>query len=63
MDGYDYHLISYYTEEDIHSRRFKRISSRSDIMELDMPPHLFCFSDFRVPPRVEMGRDRRLNIV
>jgi Gti1/Pac2 family transcription factor len=57
MHGSDHHLVSYYTEEDINSGRFSPLSSRDDIMSLDLPLHIFTFSDFRIPPRLETGRD------
>ncbi|KAF8813495.1 hypothetical protein BYT27DRAFT_7131611 [Phlegmacium glaucopus] len=51
------HLISYYTSEDIRSGNLKRPSTRSDIMSLYMPPHIFRLTTFRVPPKVEIGPD------
>jgi hypothetical protein len=73
IEGSDLHLISYYTSEDIRSGRLKvryflgflriadlapqRPSSRSDIMSLYMPPHIFRLTNFRVPPKVEIGPD------
>ena len=35
----------------------KRPTSRSDIMSLPMPPHLFRLTNFRVPPKIEIGPD------
>lgn len=63
MHGSDYHLVSYYTEEDMNSRRFRPLSSRDDIMSLDLPLHIFTFSDFRIPPRLEIDRDGLSTIV
>lgn len=57
INGFDHHLISYYTQEDVHMQHFKPMSTRSDIMDLDLPPHIFRFSDFRLPPRVVKGLD------
>jgi len=44
-------------------RRLGRMSTRSDIMGLDLPPHIFRFSDFRVPPRVHKGPNGQSSIV
>jgi hypothetical protein len=63
IDGSDLHLISYYTQEDIQSRRLRRISSRPDITTLELQPHLFRFSNFRNPPKVVIGRDGSQSIV
>ncbi|KAG6831503.1 hypothetical protein H0H92_009771 [Tricholoma furcatifolium] len=57
IEGSDLHLISYYTSEDIRSGRLKRPTSRADIMALPMPPHIFRLTNFRVPPKVEIGPD------
>ncbi|KAH9481870.1 Global transcription regulator FGP1 [Psilocybe cubensis] len=63
IDGSDLHLISYYTSEDIRSGKLKRPSARSDIMGLYMPPQLFRLTNFRVPPKVEMGPDHKMRLV
>lgn len=63
IEGSDLHLISYYTSEDIRSGRLKRPSSRSDIMGLYMPPHIFRLTNFRVPPKVEIGPDGKPRLV
>ncbi|EAU85258.2 hypothetical protein CC1G_10044 [Coprinopsis cinerea okayama7 len=63
IDGSDLHLISYYTPEDIRSGKLKRPSSRPDIMSLYMPPHLFRLTNFRVPPKVEIGPDGKPRLV
>ncbi|KAK7037768.1 hypothetical protein VNI00_010729 [Paramarasmius palmivorus] len=63
IEGSDLHLISYYTSEDIRSGRLKRPSSRPDIMSLYMPPHIFRLTNFRVPPKVEMGPDGKPRLV
>ncbi|KAF5341372.1 hypothetical protein D9758_012281 [Tetrapyrgos nigripes] len=63
IDGSDLHLISYYTSEDIRSGRLKKPSSRQDIMNLYMPPHIFRLTNFRVPPKVEMGPDGKPRLV
>ncbi|KAK0444047.1 Gti1/Pac2 family-domain-containing protein [Armillaria borealis] len=63
IDGSDLHLISYYTAEDIRSGKLKKPSSRPDIMSLYMPPHLFRLTNFRVPPKVELGPDGKARLV
>ncbi|KAG7444725.1 uncharacterized protein BT62DRAFT_829070, partial [Guyanagaster necrorhizus] len=63
IDGSDLHLISYYTSEDIRSGKLKRPSTRSDIMSLYMPPHLFRLTNFRVPPKIEIGPDGKPRLV
>ncbi|KAG5724314.1 hypothetical protein E4T56_gene16065 [Termitomyces sp. T112] len=63
IEGSDLHLISYYTSEDIRSGRLKRPTSRPDIMALPMPPHIFRLTNFRVPPKVEIGPDGKPRLV
>ncbi|RXW25512.1 hypothetical protein EST38_g361 [Candolleomyces aberdarensis] len=63
IEGSDLHLISYYTSEDIRSGKLKRPSSRMDIMSLYMPPHIFRLTNFRVPPKVEIGPDSKPRLV
>ncbi|KAG6850110.1 hypothetical protein H0H93_001031 [Arthromyces matolae] len=63
IEGSDLHLISYYTSEDIRSGRLKRPTSRPDIMALPMPPHIFRLTNFRVPPKVEIGPDGKHRLV
>ncbi|TFK33450.1 Gti1/Pac2 family-domain-containing protein [Crucibulum laeve] len=63
VEGSDLHLISYYTSEDIRSGKLKRPSSRPDIMSLHMPPHIFRLTNFRVPPKVEIGSDGKPRLV
>ncbi|KAJ4480236.1 Gti1/Pac2 family-domain-containing protein [Lentinula aciculospora] len=63
IEGSDLHLISYYTSEDIRNGRLKRPSSRPDIMGLYMPPHIFRLTNFRVPPKVEIGPDGKARLV
>ncbi|KJA25041.1 hypothetical protein HYPSUDRAFT_64995 [Hypholoma sublateritium FD-334 SS-4] len=63
IEGSDLHLISYYTSEDIRSGKLKRPSTRSDIMGLYMPPHIFRLTNFRVPPKVDIGSDGKPRLV
>ncbi|KAF5341797.1 hypothetical protein D9611_001379 [Ephemerocybe angulata] len=63
IEGSDLHLISYYTSEDIRTGKLKRPSTRMDIMSLYMPPHIFRLTNFRVPPKVEIGPDSKPRLV
>lgn len=63
IEGSDLHLISYYTSDDIRSGKLKRPTSRPDIMALPMPPHIFRLTNFRVPPKVEIGPDGKPRLV
>ncbi|KAF8193385.1 Gti1/Pac2 family-domain-containing protein [Pholiota molesta] len=63
IEGSDLHLISYYTSEDIRSGKLKRPTTRGDIMGLYMPPHIFRLTNFRVPPKVEIGPDGKPRLV
>ncbi|KAF5345799.1 hypothetical protein D9756_010860 [Leucocoprinus leucothites] len=57
------HLISYYTSEDIRSGLLKCPTSCPDIIGLYMPPHIFRLTNFRVPPKVEIGPDGKPRFV
>ena len=63
VHGTDHHVVSYYTQDDVNSKRLRPMSSRQDIMGLDLPPQIFNFSDFRHPPRVETRKNGQLRIV
>jgi len=65
IDGSDLHLISYYTSEDVRSGALKRptMSTRPDIMTLEMPPHIFRLTNFRNPPKIEIGPDNKPRLV
>ncbi|KAL6300771.1 Gti1/Pac2 family-domain-containing protein, partial [Sparassis latifolia] len=52
-DGLDYHLISYYTEEDVRSGRLQRPSSRPDLRSIEIPRELLESSGFRYPLKCE----------
>lgn len=60
IDGADYHLISYYTEEDIHSGRLQRPLCRPDIMAMDMSFELEHMKLSRNPLKFVTGPDGRL---
>ncbi|KAJ7850728.1 Gti1/Pac2 family-domain-containing protein, partial [Mycena leptocephala] len=53
IEGSELHLISYCTLADQDTGKFKRPTSRPDIMNLPMDPRLFCDSNFRIPLKVE----------
>ncbi|KAF9031529.1 hypothetical protein BDZ89DRAFT_948708 [Hymenopellis radicata] len=63
IEGADLHLVSYYTSEDIRSGKLRRPSCRADIMSLHMPPHIFQLTNFRVPPKTEIGPDGKPRFV
>ncbi|KAJ3561757.1 hypothetical protein NP233_g9998 [Leucocoprinus birnbaumii] len=42
---------------------YQRPTSRPDIMTLYMPPHIFRLTNFRVPPKVEIGPDGKPRLV
>lgn len=46
-----------------HSMCSQRPSTRMDIMSLYMPPHIFRLTNFRVPPKVEIGPDGKPRLV
>jgi hypothetical protein len=54
-DGTQYHLISYYTDDDFRSKRLQRPIRRSDIMNLGIPADLLDASNFRYPPRIDVN--------
>lgn len=57
LSGIDFHLISYYVEVDIENGHLRGLSSRPDILSLYLPSNIFTFSDFRIPPKVVVGKD------
>ncbi|KAF4571078.1 hypothetical protein EYR36_001652 [Pleurotus pulmonarius] len=63
VEGSDLHLISYYTSEDIRLGRLRKPDSRADIATLPMPPHIFRLTNFRTPPKVEIGPDGKARLV
>ncbi|KAF9648742.1 hypothetical protein BDM02DRAFT_3095860 [Thelephora ganbajun] len=54
-DGTQYHLISYYTDDDFRSKRLQRPIRRPDIMALGIPADLLDASNFRYPPRIDVN--------
>ncbi|KZP05956.1 hypothetical protein FIBSPDRAFT_765131, partial [Athelia psychrophila] len=48
----DHHLVAYFVQEDVDSGKLATVYSRADIMHAPMPPSIFHFAEFRLPPRV-----------
>lgn len=59
MGGTLYHVISYFTEEDLRLGRLPRPTSRRDLMQLVITPDMILPFDFRVPPPIKTGQDGR----
>ncbi|KAH9902974.1 Gti1/Pac2 family-domain-containing protein [Cubamyces lactineus] len=57
IDGSDYHLISYYTHEDLNAGLLRRVKDRPDLMAIDIPPELTRSTNFRYPPNLEEDHD------
>lgn len=57
MEGSDLHLIAYYTQDDIRQGLLMPLSSRPDITNLLVQPHLFRLSNLRYPPKIVKGLD------
>ncbi|KZT07611.1 uncharacterized protein LAESUDRAFT_698231 [Laetiporus sulphureus 93-53] len=56
INGSDHHLISYFTQEDVHSGRLHRPTSRSDLMALKIPAELLQSANFRYPLKLDGQR-------
>ncbi|KZP18547.1 hypothetical protein FIBSPDRAFT_791704 [Athelia psychrophila] len=50
----EYHVISYYTSEEMKSGQLKRVTTRPDIMDLELHASLFDLSGYRVPPQTQL---------
>ena len=57
VDGSDYHLIAYYTPEDVAAGVLRRPTSRPDLMTIDVPPELTRSTNFRYPPDLEKAQE------
>ena len=57
IDGSDYHLISYYTQEDLAGGLLRRPTSHPDLMAIEIPPELTRSTNFRYPPNLEEAHD------
>ena len=57
VDGSDYHLIAYYTPEDVAAGVLRRPTSVPDLMAIDVPPELTRSTNFRYPPDLEKSQE------
>ncbi|TBU50451.1 Gti1/Pac2 family-domain-containing protein [Dichomitus squalens] len=57
IDGSDYHLISYYTQEDLATGLLRRPTSHPDLMAIEIPPELTRSTNFRYPPNLEEAHE------
>ena len=57
VDGSDYHLIAYYTPEDVTAGVLRRPTSVPDLMLIDVPPELTRSTNFRYPPDLEKAQE------
>ena len=57
IDGSDYHLISYYTQEDLAAGLLRRPTGHPDLMAIEIPPELTRSTNFRYPPNLEEAHD------
>lgn len=57
IDGSDYHLISYYTQEDLTSGLLRRPTSHPDLVSIEIPSELTRSTNFRYPPNLEEAHD------
>lgn len=57
VEELDFHLVSYYTQTDLTSEIFPKLSIRADIMALDIPPEILKFTEFRVTPKIVRDKD------
>ncbi|KAI0342924.1 hypothetical protein BDW22DRAFT_1330010 [Trametopsis cervina] len=60
IGGSDHHLICYYTHDDVRSGRLQRPTMIPSIMALDIPHELVQSTNFRYPPKLEVGPDGHL---
>ena len=47
-----YHLVSYYTDDDFRSKRLQRPIQCPDVVALGIPADLLDVSNLRYPPRI-----------
>jgi hypothetical protein len=59
IQGVSQHLISYYKPEDVESGRLRSPSSIPELAALEISPEYLEKTHFRIPPRIELGRDGR----
>ena len=53
----EYHVISYYTSEDLRLGRLSDVSIRPDIMSLEMSASFFDLDGYRVSPEPLFGHN------
>lgn len=61
--GVSQHLISYYKVEDVESGRLRTPTSIPELSALEISPEYLDKTHFRIPPKVELGRDGRPHYV
>ncbi|KAL5526635.1 PTH2 [Sanghuangporus sanghuang] len=59
VDGSDHHLIAYYNQDDVRLGRLLPLTSRLDIMALEISPELLESTKFRIPPIMHEALDGR----
>lgn len=57
VDGMDHHVISYYRDEDVRRERLQRPTANPEMLALTIPSELVKATNFRHPPRIEVGSD------
>lgn len=57
LKGVAYHIVSYFTEEDLLSGRLLRASKLYDLQHIVITPTMLRPSDFRHPPPVHTEAD------
>jgi hypothetical protein len=57
ISGVSQHLISYYKIEDVEQGRLRTASSYPELASLDISPEYLLKTNFRNPPKVEIGVD------
>lgn len=57
VDGMDHHVVSYYRDDDVRRGQLKRPTANPTMLALAIPPELVKATNFRHPPRIEIGSD------
>ncbi|EIM90942.1 uncharacterized protein STEHIDRAFT_136864 [Stereum hirsutum FP-91666 SS1] len=63
LEGVDYHLVAYFSEDDLTRNRLPRPATRADIGAVPITPAMVRTSDFRHPPSVHTAADGTQHIV
>jgi hypothetical protein len=61
--GVSQHLISYYKPADVESGRLRTPSSVPELAALEIAAEYLDKTHFRIPPRIDVGRDGRMRYV